>query len=94
MITCTLNNLDPGDTLKLRKYLTQPEMALLLRVIDSHVQASQAKALGEVLEGDVHPLKFDAGNGDLFEAQRWHHAATILRQLSEQTEPFKTATLS
>ncbi len=93
MISCVLEPLPEESFKQLREFVNRPEMKLLHRVIEAHAKNHLVNALnGAAIFGD-HPLKLDAANVSLIEAQKYVHALSILKGIAN-TDDFKVAKLT
>lgn len=93
-IACQLNPINENQELKLRQWMAQPDFDLLVKIIDSQATALEVQALADAAASGDFPMKLESGNAYLQKAREFSRAARILRDLSQQRERYKLATVA
>jgi hypothetical protein len=82
--------------LQFRQWLQNPAMETLKAIIESQTKEHLVKAIQQSLESKDHPLKLDAADLQLIQAQRLSDLLDLLNQFTSQPKetPFYTAKLT
>lgn len=81
MITFEKVPIEPHQSQKLREWMTQEGMGVLLKICEAKVKEEECLALAKAQEAAAGaPLKLDIANAHLVEAHEW---ATVVAKLRE-----------
>lgn len=88
MIECRPVSLTKKEEDEFRSWLGHNACTTLIKIVRSRMKASAAKALQSACGAAHAPLKLDAANVDLAEAQRCESFLVILEEIRNQEQPF------
>ena len=94
MIRCTLEPRSIAENDTLKGWLGKGAFEILMRVIEAKVKFHEAEYLKDSLASGPDNDKAASAAASLIMAQYYSHAATVIKELSEQKEPYQIAKLS
>lgn len=88
MIDRRIVSLTQKEEDEFRSWINHNACATLVKIVRSRLKESAAKALEDACKSPSAPLKLDAANVELIQAQRFQSFLEILEAIKQQDKPF------